>query len=476
MMGVSIPGLASGLQTDTLIAKLMSVEKIPYNNLQVKKTNIDNNKSVFNNINLKLKTLRDAATSLSDLDSFKINGGASSDPSKVAVTVGDNAISGNYTIEVTKLAKSHVVAMNSISVLGSDGKDASFDFEKYKDNVINVNGKEIKVSDLKLDGKTTSEALAEIASAINKSDAGVQASVIQTEPGKKSLVLTAKESGEDHKITTSVSGAGAALFTIDNNAGQSAQNAELSINGVKITSSSNTIKDAVPGMTFQLLAEQSKVNVEVKQDADKIASKIDEFVKAYNEIIDIIKENTKKITNEKDSDGNYKNFKTNLQGDSLLKDLQNELYGIVSGVGAKNNGEGFQLLSQIGIEIDKGATTAATMTGKITFDKELFKEKMTENPAAVEELFRGDNGLGTLAKERLKDWTSVNGLIKMKMDGFESEINFINDQMESMNARLILKEEALNKKYTAMEVALAKLQKEQNWMASQLNSLTKSKS
>ena len=60
------------------------------------------------------------------------------------------------------------------------------------------------------------------------------------------------------------------------------------------------------------------------------------------------------------------------------------------------------MLSQIGLEIDKGATTAATMTGKITFDKELFKAKMTENPAAVEELFRGDNGLGTLAKERLK--------------------------------------------------------------------------
>ncbi|GAA0377870.1 flagellar filament capping protein FliD [Paenibacillus motobuensis] len=468
-MGVSLPGLASGLDTATLITKLMGIEKIPYNNLQVKKTNIDNNKSVFNNINLKLKTLRDAATNLSDLDSFKVNGGTSSDPSKVAVTVGDNAISGNYTIEVSQLAKPHVIAMNSISVLGSDGKDASFDFETYKDNVIKVNGKEIKFSDLELDGKTTSEALVEIASAINKSDSGVQASVIQTKPGEKSLVLTAKESGEDHEITTDLSNS--TLFSVDNNAGQPAQNAELIVNGVKITSSSNTIKAAVPGMTFQLLAEKSTVSVEVKQDVDKITSKIDAFVKAYNEVIDIIKENTKKITNEKDANGEYKNFKTNLQGDSLLRDLQNELYGIVSSVGANGNSDGFKLLSQIGLEIDKGVTSAALMTGKISFDKELFKEKIAEDPVAVEELFRGDNGLGVVAKDRLKDWTSVNGLIQMKMDGYQSQIDFITDQMESMNERLILKEDALNKKFTAMEVALSKLQSQQSWMTTQLNSM-----
>jgi len=483
MMGVSIPGLASGLQTDTLIAKLMSIEKIPYNNLQVKKTNIDNNKSVFNNINLKLKTLRDAATNLSDLDSFKVNGATSSDPSKVAVTAGDNAISGNYSIEVLQLAKPHVITMGSFAV-GTKENPEVFNAALFEGTEINVNGKIIKISSnggtddtdqsitLDLTGKTVEDALSEIAKAINNGqDAGVQASIIQTESGKKSLVLTAKKSGEEHEIKTDVTGAGASHFAIDNGMGQAAQNAKFKVNGVTINSSSNTITDAVPGMTFQLLAEKSTVNVEVKQDVDKIASKIDAFVKAYNEVIDLIKENTKKITNEKDSDGNYKNFKTNLQGDSLLRDLQNELYGIVSSVGANGNSDGFKILSQIGLEVDKGVTSAALMTGKLSFDKELFKEKIAKDPAAVEELFRGDNGLGSVAKDRLKDWTSANGLMQMKMDGYQSQIDFITDQMESMNQRLILKEDALNKKFTAMEVSLSKLQSQQSWMTTQLNSI-----
>jgi flagellar hook-associated protein 2 len=462
-MGVSLPGLASGLDTATLITKLMGIEKIPYNNLQVKKTNIDNNKSVFNNINLKLKTLRDAATNLSDLDSFKVSGATNTDPSKVAVTVGDNAINGNYSITVNKLAKQQVNATAEISLKDANGSAVVLDGSDL-DSSITVGDLTFTLHELGLDTNTTMEdALDKISEKINKDTKGVQATVIQTSEGNKTLVVTAKETGK------TINMAGEGEFDLQSKV--QAEPAEIVVNGITITSSSNTITGAIPGVSLQLLTEKSTVNVEVKQDVDKIASKIDEFVKAYNEIIDLIKENTKKITNEKDSDGNYKSFKTNLQGDSLLRDLQNELYGIVSSVGAKGNSDGFKLLSQIGIEIDKGVTSAALMTGKISFDKELFKEKIAEDPTAVEELFRGDNGLGTVAKDRLKDWTSANGLMQMKMDGYQSQIDFITDQMESMNQRLILKEEALNKKFTAMEVSLSKLQSQQSWMTTQLNSI-----
>ncbi|MDU2241224.1 MAG: flagellar filament capping protein FliD, partial [Paenibacillus sp.] len=299
---------------------------------------------------------------------------------------------------------------------------------------------------------------------INKQFGDVQASVVQRSEGVKSLVITAKETGK----TVDISGTGS--FKMWEKV--AAQPAILEVNNLSVTSTSNTVANAIPGVTLQLLAENSTVNVEVKQDTDKLASKVDDFVKAYNDVVKLIRENTKKIENTKGSDGSYTNFKTNLQGDSTLRDLQSELYDIVNSVvGSSDN---LKLLSDIGLEIDKGVTSASLMTGELSFDKDKFKKKLAENPEAVAELFQRENGLGTLAKDRLYGWTSTNGLIAMRIQGLQSDIDFITDQMESMNERLKLKEEALNKQFSQLEVALSNLQNQQSWLAGQLNSLMSS--
>lgn len=464
-MGISLTGLASGLDTADIINKLMNIERIPYNNLESKKTNATNTKNIFNNINLKLKTLRDAATNLSDLDSFNLSGAVSSDATKLSAAVGENALNGNYSVEIIQLAKQQVNATGSFQVKEANGDAKLFsNSDLLAAQSIEIGGTGLDLDNVELVGKTFDEALVEISKQINKQfGEDVQASLVQTAEGMKSLVVTAKESGK----TIDMEGTGA--FALQSKV--TAQLAKVKVNGIEVESSSNSVKDAIPGVTLNLLAENTTVNVEVKQDVDKIAARVETFVNAYNDVVNLIRENTKKLTNEKNADGSYKNFRTNLQGDSLLRDLQRELYDIVSSVKGASENDG---LFMIGLEIDKGVTSAALMTGKLNFDKAVFKEKLTADPSMVEQLFKGDQGLGSLAKDRLNDWTKANGLLASRMEGYDTEIKFINDQMESMNQRLIIKEEALKKQYVQLEVALSQLNTQKEWMAGQLNALTAS--
>lgn len=464
-MGISIPGLASNLDTTAMITAIMNFEKIPYKNLETKKAAVTSSQTTITNINLKLKTLRDAAIALSDIDSFKSNGAVISDATKLSATVGDNAIPGNYSVKVTQLAKQQVSATGSISLKDNMGGDVKLSAADLT-STITVGGTTFDLNELGLTADNTmEEALTKISDKIN-TISGVQASVIQTSEGNRTLVVTAKESG----VSIGISGTGQFSFGVKPKV--EAQLAKIEVNGIEVTSSSNSVKDAIPGVTLQLLAENTTINVEIKQDTDKITAKVEAFVEAYNVAVSLIRENTKKVINEKDAEGNYKNFKTNLQGDSLLRDLQNELSDIVNSVTGPSGQ--YRLLDQLGIEIDKGITSGALMTGKISFDKDLFKKMLSANPTAVEEMFKGANGLGSITKDRLNNWTKTNGLMDSKMEGYKSEITFISSQMESMNQRLTLKEEALKRQYTQLEVSMTKLKSQQDWMKSQLSALTAS--
>ncbi|MOA01093.1 flagellar capping protein [compost metagenome] len=92
----------------------------------------------------------------------------------------------------------------------------------------------------------------------------------------------------------------------------------------------------------------------------------------------------------------------------------------------------------------------------------------------VEEMFKGDRGLGTLFKDNLNNYTKANGLMQSKLDGYESEIKFIDSQMESLQTRLTLREEALKKQYAQLEVNMSKLNSQKTWMTNQLAALTAS--
>ncbi|GGH33016.1 flagellar filament capping protein FliD [Paenibacillus segetis] len=492
-MGVSITGLSgSGINTKELITAIMNEQKIPLNSLNTKKEITTAYKDFFTALNTKMASLRDAATALSDISSYSKYAATSSNTNILSASVEKSAAAGSYSVKVTQLAQSQTVASQGISATQTFGdskfastmtingqtiyltedalkaaiKDAEDAGDEDKKNELN------KLTSLGIEDATAmGDALSRISKAINGlTDVGVQASVIQTSDGNKSLVLTASKSNEITFTSELATLNSDWIFTQS----QEAKDAKFTINGLEVTSKSNTIENAIEGVTLTL-SDTGSSTVKVSQDVDALTSQIQTFVTAYNDIVKMIRDNTAKST--QNSDGS---LSLTLQGDSLLRDLQSQLNSWMNQ--QMGDTDGFKLLSDIGLEIDKGVTSASLMTGKITFDSELFKKKMLENPEAVQKMLSGtsttedmSSGMGSLFKDNLKIWTdSVDGLITTKIKGYSSEISFLSEQITSMSDRLNMKQAALEKKYANMEVMLSSLKSQSDYVSNMLKTLTKS--
>jgi flagellar hook-associated protein 2 len=197
-----------------------------------------------------------------------------------------------------------------------------------------------------VDSANNDTTLASLASAINSAGIGVSANVITDSNGSR-LSLVSKTSGVAGQLSVtglSLSGASAGPITFPTS--QPGLDASLTVDGVPITSSSNTVSDAIPGVTFQLLGSSSgtQIQVEITNDNMDIGTAMGNFVAAYNAVINDINGQEKN-----DSSGNAEPpF-----GNSTLALIQSQITGaLFSGAasGAITN------ITQVGIGLNNDGT------------------------------------------------------------------------------------------------------------------------
>lgn len=441
-MGISLTGLASGLDTSAMIEGLMKLERMPLVNMDAHKKDLTNQQAVLRSLNTKMTTLKTAISDLMYSTSFNISGGVSSNKNVVDTKISDNAAHGVYHVNVTSIASNHVVK--------------SKEFASDENDLVGLIGKELKINGTAIDwtgvsASNNNEFLEALAKKINERD-DVSAAVVMTNNGDKTLTISSKLTGTANNITIS----GLVADSLEIEEARAATDAVFEVNGISITRSTNEINDVIQGLTLNLQSDGNST-ITVKSDNDKIAEKIEAFVKAYNEVATLIKDNTGK--------------EKLLQGNSTVRTLDMQLNSMINDVIGSE--KGFKLLSEIGLEIDKGIVDPKQMTGKINFDKEKFLQKLNENPNAVMEMFTKDNtGLAGRMNKMLDSWTnSVDGALTVAIKGFQSNIDLVDENMERLLERLDKKEEALQKQFAAMEVALTELKNQQNWLAGQLNQL-----
>ncbi|GAC41326.1 flagellar filament capping protein FliD [Paenibacillus popilliae] len=476
---MAITGISNSSYS-SMIEQLMQLEKIPYTNLEQKKQSLSVFQSYFRNLNTKLSTFRDKAADLTLNANFKLTSTQSSDEQVVKAIGSDKAITGNYQVTVEQLAKSHVIQANEFS---SQADSSSLENETITFG--QSDGTEVTVT---LKGKTYGEMLENLKNDINSNSKTVSASLVETSPGNKTLVFTSVKAGEEngfHQGNGSSSGIGiTGSGSVLSDLGllsdgslhevQAAQNAKLTVNGLNVESASNEVKDVIDGVTLQLQKEGSSAMITVGQDSDKVLEKVKEFVDAFNEVRKLIREGLAKPEETTDSTS-YK--KKTLQGDSTLRQLDMMLGSWMSG-----NIAGLGTLADLGIEIDKDKK-GSEMTGEIVFDETKFKEALERDPEKVIAMFNADEtdssgnqqqGIATLLSEELRTWTSkANGLLQSRVSGYDAEISFVTESMSKMEVRLQLKEEQLKRQFTALEVALAKMDNDMSYLTSQINSLSK---
>lgn len=454
-MSFSLTGLASGLDTATIISQLMQIERIPYQKLEQRQNTLSSQQSIFRNINTKLSALRTAAEELSMSFNFDLRSTTVSDESVVKATASEGVPEGSYVINVESLATRHSVASKAFSNLGEELN------ETLKITIAVGDESDIFTIDPDPDnGLTVEQALDQLRQKINASGLDVTASLITTDDsqGIKRLVITSNKTGTANSISIDDENN---QFEFEDSV--KAEDAIFKVNGVEIKSSSNEISEVIPGLSLTLM-KAGETTIHVQRDVDKIVEKVEAFVKAYNDVISTVKSNLGK--------------EKSLQGDSTLRTLESHLNNLINRqVG--NDPDALSFLFQIGLEVDKGKVDASSMTGTISFDKEKFKSAFAANPDEVIRLFTyqdkdhpDQNGIAVQFKNSLMEWTSYGtGILAMKIEGYTSEISLINQQMEAMETRLELKEQQLKRQFTAMESALIQLQNQQVWLASQIASM-----
>src|SRR5580704_6771043 len=231
--------------------------------------------TVLSTLGSDLATLTTSLQALTDFDGvFSEKQGSSSNPDLLNLA----------SASVTASAGSHTIVINSLAQTSSEVSGAVTDSNDTLSGSLTIQGHSFNVDSA--DNDTT---LASLASAINSAGIGVNANVITDSSGSR-LSLVSGTSGAAGQLSVSGSLSGVSSGPISFSSSQEGQDASLTVDGVAITSSSNTVSNAIPGVTFQLLGSSpgTPIHVEIANDDTDIGTAMSSFVTAYNAVINDI--------------------------------------------------------------------------------------------------------------------------------------------------------------------------------------------
>ncbi len=374
-MAISSPGVGSNLDVNSIVSQLMSIERQPLTSLDRKEAGYQAKLSAYGTLKGALSSFQTSVRALSDISKFQIVKASSADTTVLSASASSIAVPGTYSVEVTKLAQSQkLVATGQASTTAAIGTGTlSFDFGtisggtfnsvtgKYTGATYTSNGAGVKTVTI----DASNNSLAGIRDAINNAKIGVSATIVNDGGASPyRLALTSTSIGKTNSIKITGGDAGlSALLGHDpaNDAGQNlsetvtAQNAELKVDGVAVSKTSNSISDVIQGVTLNLLKTNvgTPTVVTTTRDTASVTSAVNTFVKAYNDI------------NKTLGDLSAYDVATQqaaiLQGDSsvnsIRSQLRNTLTSTLAGIGGS-----YTTLSQIGIAFQKDGTLAVDST------------------------------------------------------------------------------------------------------------------
>lgn len=455
MATISSAGLGSGLDINGIITKLMEVESQPLKALAVKEASYQAKISAYGSVKSSLGSLQSAVEKLADADTYSAFSASSTDMDIVDVSLsGTPNGTGNYSVTVNQLAKYHTLRTNGNYTASSD----TFNTGTLS---ISINGG--TAVDITID--SSNNTLSGIRDAINDADAGVTASIVSDGTYQR-LILTSQTLGSSGDIDVSVtdSGSGGSFALSDFATAnlvtlQGADDAELVINGLTITRSSNTVSDAIEGVTLELTATGS-ATVKVAPDTASVVSAFDDFVSAFNEA----KQQIASLTqyNAETGQGSV------LTGDATLRNLQSRLNQLVFSSVSDITGD-IASLSDLGITLQDDGTLSldtATLTSMLNDENVDVVSLMTQTTD-------GNEGIAVSFDTTLTAWLETDGLIDSRTEGIQASIEALQDRYETMERRLKDIEERYRAQFSALDSLIASLNQTSQYLTQQLANLPK---
>ena len=312
-----------------------------------------------------------------------------------------------------------------------------------------INGTTITITD------PSTETLNDVLNAINSSESGVTVSFDESSDTIRVVSDTLGSRTIDFTDGTSGFLAAAYLDTADQTAGTDAQ---FTVDGVSMTRNTNTINDAIGGVSFTLLSTGTST-ITVNDDYEAMIEDVTEFVDAYNTAVQTIYD---ELSGEGD-----------LGNDVSIRMVENYLRTTIFGrpTGVTGNYE-----SLAGIGITTGDTFEQDVLSLLEVDEGQLREALETDRDAVESLFTNptEDGIADLFESYLQDMTSATGFLQSRSGAngtIRDQIDSLNDRIDAIEDRLVLKEERLRRQFTQMEMMLSELQSVNAFLLSQFAAL-----
>lgn len=478
--------VGSGLDVAAIVTALVDADVAPKNNsLDRREIKLTAELSAVGSLKSSLSALDTAIKGLSDgtdFDQLSIDA-----PSEVSVTQTGAPASGRYSINVSSLATSQVLASAGFSAAssvvgtgtltlkvgspsyssGSSGAYSAFTADDTKTVTITID--------------SSNNTLSGIRDAVNASSAGVTASLV-VDGSQTRLLFTANDSGaatalsisanDDDGNDTNTSGLSQLAYNMDSGSftgnlseARSSQDASFSLNGLALSNSSNNIAGLIDGLDFNLKKVTSGTEtILIQKDTAAIEAKVKGFVDAYN----AYQTNLSSLMDYTDSAGA-------LAGDSTARRIQSAVRSATTGQ-LSLTGNTFSALSDMGITSDR--------SGQLSLNSTKFQAALSSNADDVKEFFGGattmsslsDNTDATGLTDNLKTIidTYVNsstGMLVARETRIDDSLADIADDRLDVLARMTSLEERYTKQFTAMDTLVGQLQGTSDFLTNQMDAI-----
>jgi flagellar hook-associated protein 2 len=456
---VNFSGLGSGLDFTAIRDAIIAQRQLPVNQIQTKVNSYNNRIVALKGLNTVLASLTAASAALTDRSLGGGRSGTAVNDAVATITATSAANLGNFNLNVTRLAtsltqSSRAYGSTTDPVLAGGATTATFELRTGGA----ATGTEITID-------SSNNTLAGMRDAINNANAGVTATIVDiTGDGtQQELVLSSAGTGASGRVElveTSATGTltDMNLATVNPADGDfSKLDASFSVNGINLTRSSNTVSNAVAGVTLTLKSTGTTA-INITQSAD-IENKLKDFVTAYNAIQDVVAQNY-----TKDAAGRPTGI---LAGDPTLRAVQQQLRSALNTISDANGGP-LTSLSDIGVTVGSD--------GKLALDSDVLNEKLQTNSGDVRALLygatSGDSGLFTAISQISGGMSdTVTGSVQSSITGYQSSVKSMNDSISRKMEALTRLRDALTKQFAAVDAAIGQLNSQGTTLTSIMTSL-----
>jgi flagellar hook-associated protein 2 len=432
----------NNIDFNQVVESLMQLERQPVTQLETQQAQLQKQRTAYSTLATKLSAVESAAADLASSTAFTSTLATSSNEAVAKASGGIGAPNGTYSLKVTQLAQAQVTVTNGTTPDADTTVVAS-------GGTLTIGGQVVTLT-----GAVTLNGLAE---AINNTpDIGVNASVVRS-GGAYQLVLTGKETGTDKSFTVSngLTGGTGVSFSATN--AQDALDASFLLNNVPVTSASNTVENAVPGATLTLQqTNETPITILITADTSSVEALVKKFTGAFNDLQTFLEQQAKAFGSKE---------RDNIGGDPLVRQLRSSLSRVAGREVA--TGDSFTALAQVGLTFNR--------TGQLEFRNADLQKALSTDRDGVIKLFQGGSGFDGVfdhIKAAVGTYTSGGGLLPTAQTRLNDQLTKIGDRIAEMERRLAIRKQALQKEFTAADLAIAQLNSSKNQLGSLSGSLT----